>query len=196
MSVPSFVRVPYRPPRGIILGLFDGISLTSEQQSRAHLIIADALEAQLAVTLRNADGWSRIVDVQRSRDKALRELLSTDHDRSLFDDHATELQRRQSDLRSTGPGAPVVLRATIEAIYGGTLEIIFRADGMSDESMERASWQVVHAFRGDAEQLGVPRMIAIADILDRRDEFATYTRSVKRTFGRQHDGEWVPLTAP
>ena len=198
MSVPSFVRVstPYRPPRGIILGLFEGISLTSEQQARAHHIIADAVESQLAVTLRNADGWSRIADVQSTRDKALRGLLATDRDRSVFDGHSAELQRRQSELRPTGSGAPVVLRATVEAMLGGTLEIVFRADGMSDESIERASWQAVHAFRSDAEQLGLQRMITIADILERREELATYTRSVKRTFGRQQDGAWVPLPAP
>lgn len=198
MSVPASVRAlpAYKPPRTLVAGLFDGIELNSEQDARALGIITDATEAQLCVTLRNADGWARVTELQSNRDKALRELLSSDRDRSVFDGHCVELRRRQTELRPSIPNAPIVLRTCIAPDLGGTLEVVFRADGMSDETMEGAAWQVVTSFRGDAEQLGVTRMTAIADILDRRDQFATYLRSVKRAFGRQSDGAWVPLPAP
>ena len=198
MRTPSSVRAAasYRPPRGIVAGLFDGIALTAEQQKLAQQIVADSIDAQLSVTLRNTDGWARLFELQTTRDKALRALLTTDGDRDLFDRHSTELRRRQAELRPAIMTAPVVLRATIEPLLGGTLEVVFRADGMTEEAMEAASWQIVHAFRGDAEQLGVQRVTAIADVLERRDQFATYMRSVKRSFGRQQDGAWVPLPAP
>src|SRR5207249_1071708 len=115
--------------------------------------------------------------------------------RALFDGHSSELRRRQAELRPIGANAPVVLRVGVAPILGGTLEIVYRADGLSDEAMEGAAWQIVNAFRVDAEQLGMLRISAIADILDRRDEFATYTRSVRRAFGKQNDGAWVPLPA-
>ena len=78
---------------------------------------------------------------------------------------------------------------------GGTLEVVFRADGMSDDAMEASSWQIVRAFRIDAEQMGYSRIATVADILERRDRFASYSRSVTRTFGRQLDGAWVALPA-
>jgi hypothetical protein len=198
MGTLSFVRASgaHRPSRTFVAGLFDGIRLTAEQERRAQEIIAESITAQLTVTLRNGDGWVRLAEVQERRDRALRELLSSDTDRALFDSQSTELRRRHAEFQPTNPVVPVVLHAGIAPLLGGTLEVVFRADGMSDEEMETASWQIVHAFRGDAELLDVSRVTAIADILDRRDEFATYTRSVKRTFGRQADGAWVPLPAP
>jgi hypothetical protein len=198
MSAPAFARASgsFRAPRGIVVGLFDGIALSDDLETRAQAIIGEAIEAQLLVTLRNTDGWARLLELQTQRDRALRALLTSDADRALFDAHSAELRRRQAELRPTSPTAPVVLRASVAPILGGSLEVVFRADGMTEETMETASWQIIHAFRGDAEQLGVPRMTVIADILERRDQFATYTRSVKRSFGRQADGAWVPLPAP
>jgi hypothetical protein len=197
MSAPAFARASgsYRAPRGIVAGLLDGITLDDEQEARAQAIIGEAVEAQLLVTLRNGDGWARLLELQTQRDRSLRALLTTDADRALFDTHSAELRRRQADLRPTTATAPVVLRAGVAPILGGALEIVFRADGMADDAMESASWQIVHAFRADAEQIGVPRMTIIADILERRDQFATYTKSVKRSFGRQPDGAWVQLPA-
>jgi hypothetical protein len=197
MSAPAFARASgsYRAPRGIVVGLLDGIALSDEQETRAQAIIGEAIEAQLLVTLRNADGWARLLELQAQRDRTLRALLTTDADRALFDAHSAELRRRQSELRPTAATAPVVLRAAVAPILGGALEIVFRADGMTDDVMESASWQIVHSFRADAEQIGVPRMTVSADILERRDQFATYTKSVKRSFGRQPDGAWVPLPA-
>jgi hypothetical protein len=66
---------------------------------------------------------------------------------------------------------------------------------MSDDIMQGASWQIVSSFRTDADHFGVTRIATVADILDRRDEFATYSRSVTRVFGRQPDGAWAPLRA-
>lgn len=185
----------YQPPRGIVAGLFDGIALSVEQQFSAQKIVADAIDAQLTVTLRNADGWARLLEVHAMRDRALRALLATEADREMFDQHATQLRHRQTELRPPVANAPIVFRATVVPYLGGMLEIVFRADGMSDESIATASTQVVHAFRTDAEQLGLPKMSAIADVLERRDEFATYSRSIKRTYGRQVDGAWMLLPA-
>src|SRR4051812_26031677 len=155
MSAPAISRASgsYRQPRGIVAGLFDAIALTDEQERRAQEIIGEAIEAQLLVTLRNADGWARLLELQTQRDRLLRALLTTDADRALFDAHSVDLRRRQAELRPTSPTAPVVLRASVAPILGGTLEIVFRGDGMNDDAMETASWQIVHAFRGDAEQL-------------------------------------------
>jgi hypothetical protein len=113
----------------------------------------------------------------------------------MFDSRSTELRRREAEQRPLSATAPVVLRVAVAPICGGTLELVFRADGMSDELTEDASWQIVNAFHGDAEQLGVHRISAIADVLERRAEFATYARSVTRTFGRRADGAWVPVRA-
>lgn len=197
MSAPTFGRASgsYRAPRGFVVGLLDGVALSEEQETRAQAIIGEALEAQLLVTLRNADGWTRLLEIQTERDHNLRALLTTDADRAVFDAHSAELRRCQAELRPTAATAPVVLRASVAPILGGVLEMVFRADGMTEDAMESASWQIVHAFRADAEQIGVPRMTVVADILERRDQFATYTRSVKRGFGRQSDGAWVPLPA-
>jgi hypothetical protein len=198
MGAPPFVRGPgaYRPPRSLVAGLFEGVPLSAEQEARAHQIVTEAIEAQMAVTLRNADGWARILDIQTNRDRALRDLLTSDDHRSAFDAHSAELRRRQGELRPASTAAPIVLRVGLAPLLGGTLEIVFRADGMSEEAIETASWQIVHSFRGDAEQVGVTRVTTIADILERRDEYATYVRSIKRTFGKQADGAWVPLPAP
>src|SRR5690349_15938198 len=152
MSAPAFARASgsYRAPRGIVVGLLDGIALSDEQEARAQAIIGEAIEAQLLVTLRNADGWARLLEIQTQRDRSLRALLTTDADRALFDAHSAELRRRQAELRPTAATAPVVLRASVAPILGGALEIIFRADGMTEEAIETASWQIVHAFRADA----------------------------------------------
>ena len=197
MTALTFARASgsYRAPRGSVVGLLDGIDLSDEQKARAQSIIGEAIEAQLLVTLRNADGWARLIELQSERDRTLGALLTNDVDRLLFDVHSAELRRRHAELRPTAPTAPVVLRASVAPFLGGALEIVFRADGMTDAAMESASWQIVHSFRADAEQIGVPRMTIVADILERRDQFATYTKSVKRSFGRQPDGAWSPLPA-
>ena len=197
MNSLSFVRTssPFNGSRALILRLFDGIELDPDQEVRAFEIVADSIDARLAVTLRNADGWSRLTALNTSRDSALRALLALDGDRALFDAHCAELRRQQADNRPTGDNAPVVLRVGAAPISGGTLEIVYRADGMSDDAMEAASWQIVRAFRIDAEQMGLSRIATIADILERRDRFASYSRSVTRTFGRQGDGAWVALPA-
>src|SRR5688572_17665598 len=89
---PAFARASgsYRAPRGIVAGLLDGIALSDEQEARAQAIIGEAIEAQLLVTLRNADGWARLLELQTMRDRTLRALLTTDADRALFDAHSTE----------------------------------------------------------------------------------------------------------
>jgi hypothetical protein len=197
MSSLSFVRTssPFVVSRALMNRLFDGIELDPEQEARAFEIVAESIDARLGVTLRNADGWNRLAAMSVSRDTTLRSLLTTDGDRALFDAHAAELRRSQGDMRPIGDNAPVVLRLGASAAAGGTLEIVYRGDGMSDEAMEAASWQVVRAFRTDAEQMGLSRIAAIADVLERRDRFASYSRSVTRTFGRQLDGAWVALPA-
>jgi len=141
MSAPAFARASgsYRAPRGIVVGLLDGIALSDEQEARAQAIIGEAIEAQLLVTLRNADGWARLLEIQTQRDRSLRALLTTDADRALFDAHSAELRRRQAELRPTAATAPVVLRASVAPILGGALEIIFRADGMTEEAIETVS---------------------------------------------------------
>ena len=197
MSAPSFVltAVPYKATVGLIATLFDGIALTPQQDRDAREIISRAIDAQLAVTLRNTDGWDRLIELHAERDLSLRELLSCDRDRNVFDARSAELRRRQLEQRPTTANAPVVLRLGVVPLLGGTLEIVFRADGMADDATESASWQIVNAFRSDAEFVGVSRISTIADILERRDEFATYARSITRTFGRQGDGAWVPMRA-
>jgi hypothetical protein len=195
MSALSFTRTssPVNASRVLIARLFDGIDLDSEQEARAWDIIGEAIEARLAVTLRNADGWSRIMAINAERDATLRLLLPADGDRALFDAHTADLRRQQAQQRPVSDGAPVVLRVSSAPSAGGTLEIVFRADGMSDAASETAAWQVVRAFHTDAEQMGLARISTIADILERRDRFATYSRSVTRMFGRQSDGAWVAL---
>ena len=197
MNTLSFARTssPVVASRVLINRLFDGIELDPEQEARAFEIVAESIEARLSVTLRNADGWSRLTSLSASRDAALRALLTTDGDRALFDAHAGELRRTQSEVRPIGDNAPVVLRVGASPNSGGTLEVVFRADGMSDDAMEASSWQIVRAFRIDAEQMGYSRIATVADILERRDRFASYSRSVTRTFGRQLDGAWVALPA-
>jgi len=195
MNSLSFVRAssPYNSSRTLILKLFDGIELDGTQEARALEIIAETIDARLAVTLRNADGWSRLQTINAGRDAQLRALLTNDGDKALFDAHCAELRRQQSDARPMADHAPVVLRVGVAPIAGGTLEIVYRADGMTDEAMESACWQIVRAFRGDADQMGLNRIATIADILERRDRFASYSRSVTRAYGRQGDGSWVPL---
>jgi hypothetical protein len=196
VSTPTFIREasPYKATRGLVARLFEGIPLTIEQETRAREIISDTIGKQLAVTLRNADGWERLLELVVARDAALRNLLTSDRNRAVFDRHSAEMRRRQSEVPPPST-IPVVLRAGVVPIHGGTLEIVFRADGMSDGSIEDSSWQLVHAFRGDAEQLGVTRMSIIADMLERRDQFATYSRTVTRSFAHQPDGAWVALPA-
>ena len=197
MTAPPFVRaaLPYKATVGLIATLFEGITLSAQQNQQAREIITRAIDAQLGITLRNTDGWDRVMEVHAERDAELRCLLTCDHDRSMFDNRSTELRRREAEKRPLSATAPVVLRVAVVPIHGGTLEIVFRGDGMADEATEDASWQIVNAFHGDAEQLGVHRIGVIADLLERRDEFATYARSVTRTFGRQADGGWVPIRA-
>jgi hypothetical protein len=197
MNSPSFARVssPSNASRVLFTRLFDGIDLDPEQEARALEIVAESISARLAVTLRNADGWSRLTALSTSRDAALRALLASDDDRAIFDGHTAELRRQQADGRPPADTAPVVLRVGSAPSSGGTLEIVYRGDGMSDDAMEAASWQIVRTFRSDAEQMGLTRLAAIADIFERRDRFASYSRSVTRTFGRQSDGAWVALPA-
>jgi hypothetical protein len=197
MNTLSFTRTssPFNASRALIARLFEGIDLDPDREARAWDVIGEAIEARLAVTLRNADGWSRITAINAERDAALRLLLTSDADREAFDAHAAELRRQQAEQRPAGDNAPVVLRVSSAPNSGGTLEIVFRADGMSDEAMEAASWQIIRAFRSDAEQMGLARIATIADILERRDRYASYSRSVARTFGRQADGAWVALPA-
>jgi hypothetical protein len=197
MSAPSFVRAafPYKATVGLIATLFEGITLSPQQDREAREIISRAIDTQLTITLRNTDGWDRVMEVHAERDAGLRELLNCDRDRTMFDGRSTELRRRQAEQRPLTATAPVVLRVAVVPISGGTLELVFRADGMADEATEAASWQIVNAFHRDAEQLGVLRISAIADVLERRDEFATYARSITRTFGRQSDGAWIPVRA-
>jgi len=129
------------------------------------------------------------------RDAALRALLTTEADRAEFDARVAELQRQEAQARPMSGTAPVVLRVSTTPIAGGTLEIVYRGDGMSDQAMEAAAWQIVRAFRADAELMGLRRIATIADVLERREEFATYSRSVLRTFGRQPDRSWAALPA-
>jgi hypothetical protein len=196
LSVPTFIREasPYKATRALVARLFEGIRLSVEQETRAREIISDTIGAQLAVTLRNADGWDRLLELLVARDAALRDLLTSDRDRTIFDRHSAEMRRRQSEVAPPAT-IPLVLRAGVVPIHGGTLEIVFRADGMPDGAIEDSSWKLVHAFRGDAELLGVIRMSTIADTLERRDQFATYSCTVTRSFGRQPDGAWVALPA-
>jgi hypothetical protein len=198
MSSLPFIRSssPFNASRALIARLFSGIELDPDREARALEIIAESIDARLAVTLRNADGWSRLLSLNSSRDTALRTLLVSERDRALFDAHAAELRALQSEERPIFDNAPVVLRVGAAPLSGGTLEIVYRADGMSDEAMEAASWYVVRAFHGDAELMGLTRIAAVADILERRDQFASYSRSVTRMFGRQSDGSWVALPAP
>jgi hypothetical protein len=197
MNSLSFVRSssPFAASRAVIAMLFEGIELDSDQEARALEIVAESIDARLAVTLRNADGWSRLVALNAARDASLRALLSSGGDLGRFDERVAELKRQQAESRPTFDNAPVVLRVGVSPIAGGTLEIVYRGDGMSDDAMEAASWHVVRGFRADADQMGLSRIAAIADILERRDRFATHSRSVTRTFGRQGDGAWVALPA-
>src|SRR5262245_66494321 len=93
LHISSSVRAAasYRPPRGIVAGLFDGIALSADQQKLAQQIVADSIDAQLSVTLRNTDGWARLFELQTARDTALRALLTTDGDREIFDRHSAEV---------------------------------------------------------------------------------------------------------
>ncbi len=196
-SLSSFVRAssPFNASRVLISRLFDGIDLDMDHEARAFEIVAESIEARLAVTLRNADGWSRLTALNATRDSALRALLTSDGDRALFDAHCAELRRQVAETKPGGDSAPVVLHVRTVPLSGGTLEIAYRADGMADENMEAASWHIVRAFRTDAEEMGLSRIATVADILERRDQFASYSRSVTRTFGRQTDGSWVALPA-
>ncbi|MGH7618981.1 MAG: hypothetical protein ACREPM_17310 [Gemmatimonadaceae bacterium] len=197
MNSLSFVRAssPFNASRALIARLFDGIELDPNQEARALELVSESIDAGLAVTLRNADGWSRLIALNSSRDAALRMLLASDGDRALFDAHSAELKRQMAANKPSSDNAPVVLRVGSSPMSGGTLEIVYRADGMADEAMEASSWHIVRAFRNDAEQMGLSRISTIADILERRDKFASYSRSVTRTFGRQTDGSWVALPA-
>jgi hypothetical protein len=197
MSSLSFIRSssPFNASRALIAKLFKGIELDPDQDARALEIVAESIDARLAVTLRNADGWSRLVALNASRDSALRSLIASEPDRVRFEAHAADLRAAEAEHRPSFENAPVVLRVGAASLSGGTLEIVYRADGMSDEAMEAASWYIVRAFRSDAEQMGLSRIAAIADILERRDQYVSYSRSVTRTFGRQSDGSWVALPA-
>ncbi len=197
MSSLPFIRSssPFNASRALIARLFGGIELDPNLEARALEIVAESIDARLAVTLRNADGWSRLVALNASRDAALRLLIASEPDRANFDARSAELRAAQAEHRPSFDNAPVVLRVGAAPLSGGTLEIVYRADGMSDDAMEAASWHIVRAFRSDAEQMGLSRIAAVADILERRDRFASYSRSVTRTFGRQGDGSWVALPA-
>jgi hypothetical protein len=197
MSSLPFVRSssPFNASRALIARLFSGIELDPDREARALEIVAESIDARLAVTLRNADGWSRLVALNASRDAALRSLIATPDDRARFDAQCAGLRAAQAEQRPSFDNAPVVLRVGAAPLSGGTLEIVYRADGMSDQAMEAASWHIVRAFRSDAEQMGLSRIATVADILERRDTFASYSRSVTRTFGRQSDGSWVALPA-
>jgi hypothetical protein len=197
MNPLPFIRSspPFVASRALIARLFEGIELEPEQDARAFEIVAESIEARLTVTLRNADGRSRLTALNASRDAALRALLTADVDRALFDAHAAELRQQQTEHRPSNENAPVVLRVSAAPISGGTLEIVYRGDGMSDQAMEAASWHIVRAFKSDADLMGFSRIATIADILERRDRFASYSRSVTRTFGRQSDGSWAALPA-
>ena len=197
MSSLPFLRSssPFNASRALIARLFNGIELDPDQEARALEIVAESIDARLAVTLRNADGWSRLVALNASRDVALRSLIHEPDDRARFDAQCAELRAVQAEHRPSFDNAPVVLRVGAAPLSGGTLEIVYRADGMSDAAMESASWHIVRAFRSDAEQMGLSRIATVADILERRDRFASYSRSVTRMFGRQSDGSWVALPA-
>lgn len=197
MSSLPFIRSssPFNASRALIARLFNGIELDPDQEARALEIVAESIDARLAVTLRNADGWSRLMALNVSRDAALRSLIASPDDRARFDAQCAELRAVQAEHRPSFDNAPVVLRVGAAPLSGGTLEIVYRADGMSDAAMEAAAWHIVRAFRSDAEQMGLSRIATVADILERRDRFASYSRSVTRTFGRQSDGAWVALPA-
>ena len=120
MSSLPFLRSssPFNASRALIARLFSGIELDPDHEARALEIVAESIDARLAVTLRNADGWSRLVALNASRDAALRSLIDTPDDRARFDAQCAELRAVQAEHRPSFDNAPVVLRVGRRAALG------------------------------------------------------------------------------
>ncbi|MBX3172920.1 MAG: hypothetical protein KF709_00760 [Gemmatimonadaceae bacterium] len=100
-------RVDNPPPieevsASLLKRLFDGITLSPEQQRRALAIIVEEHTAQRALKAGDPEIWNKRKRLNFVRDSTLRMLLTTPADRERFERQAAPL-RPQGDLPRRNP---------------------------------------------------------------------------------------------